>query len=88
MPQSEVLIWILVSSNAKPTGNGNTLYLYVIFMGLNVKNTMNLTRLNTIEIWHDIAKSISKSIPPNLKPSKKNLAHIALNILIAKTINY
>jgi len=57
-------------------------------MGLNVKNTMNLTRLNTIEIWHDIAKSISKSIPPNLKPSKKNLAHIALNILIAKTINY
>jgi len=88
LSQLEILIWILISPNAKPTGNGNTLYLYVIFMGLNVKNTMNLTRLNTIEIWYDIAKSISKSIPSNLKPSKENLAYIASNILIAQTINH
>jgi len=47
---------------------------------------MNLTRLNTIETWYDVAKSISRPIPSDSKPPKENLTCIASNALIAKVI--
>ena len=55
-------------------------------MGSNVKNAMDLTRLNTIKIWHGVTKPISRSISSNLKSPKENFACIASNIWIAKAI--
>jgi len=49
-------------------------------MGSNVKNAMDLTRLNTIKIWHGVTKPISRSISSNLKSPKENFACIASNI--------
>ena len=39
---------------------------------------------NTIGIWHDIVRQISKLIPLNLKQRKKNHTYTSSNILTAK----
>jgi len=60
--------------------------LCVVFTGLNVKNAMVLTKLNTIGIWYDATKQTLRPTLSNSKLPKEYHTYRALDIFIAKVI--
>jgi len=61
-------------------------YMHVACMDQNIKNTIVCINSNITEIWHDIAKPISRQILQGLKQRKRNSVLIISNVLTARTI--
>jgi len=59
-----------VSLNAKTAGSGDTQHSHAEHMGPNAKNAMDHTRLNTIEIWHGVARPTPSRTPQDLRLRK------------------
>ena len=61
-----------------------TLYLYIIYMALNIQSVIDYINLKITETQSNVTKPVLRQNCLNLRPQRANLVYIPSNMLIAK----